>query len=97
MTEILLEHGMPIANTAALHIAAYAERLDTMRLLMDQGAELNEVISDCNNWTPMHLAAWKGGVDAMKLLEERGARSDLVDTDGKTPAQVLKDSKAAAQ
>lgn len=95
MTEMLLEHGLPIAHTGAIHSAARRGHLDTMRLLMEHGADLNEVLPNWANWTPMHFAASKGQVDAMKLLEHSGARSDLKDVNGKTPAQLLEERNTA--
>jgi ankyrin repeat protein len=83
----------PIAGTAALHTAARFGQLETMRLLMQYGADLEEVVPGWGNWTPMHFAASTGKVDAMKLLEQQGARKDSKDEDGKTPAQVLEDQK----
>ncbi|KAF2679565.1 ankyrin [Lentithecium fluviatile CBS 122367] len=94
-TEMLLEHGTPVANTGALHTAAHRGNLDTMRLLMQHGADVNEVLSGWRNWTPMHFAASQGQVDAMKLLEHSGARSDLKDVNGKTPAQLLEERNTA--
>jgi hypothetical protein len=93
MVEVLLEYGTPIAHTAALHTAAGCGKLDTMRLLMQHGADVNEVPSRGyhGDWTPMHFAAFKGQVDAMKLLEEHGARSDVKDVNGKTATQVLEE------
>lgn len=93
MTEMLLDHGLPVAHNGALHSAAGVGHLDTMRLLMQHGADVDEVI--WGNWTPMHFAAWRGRVDAMKLLEHNGARSDLKDKDGKTPAQLLQEHNRA--
>ncbi|KUI53231.1 Ankyrin-1 [Cytospora mali] len=95
MTKMLLEHGLPVAHTGALHTAARFGHLDTMRLLMEHGADLNEVLPNWSNWTPMHFAASKGEVDAMKLLEHSGARSDLKDVNGKTPAQLLEERNTA--
>jgi ankyrin repeat protein len=95
MTEMLLERGVPVAHNGALHTAAHRRHLDTMRLLMQHGADVNEVLSNWRNWTPMHFAASKGEVDAMKLLEHSGAQSDLKDVDGKTPAQLLKERNTA--
>lgn len=97
MTKMLLEHGAPIAHTAALHTAARFGRLDTMRLLMQHGADVDEVIIEWHYWTPMHFAASRGIVDAMKLLEGTGARLDLKDEDGKTPAQLLEEFNTADQ
>lgn len=91
LTEMLLEHGTPIAHTGAIHTAARFGHLDTMRLLMQHGADVNEVLSTWLSWTPMHFAATRGQVDAMKLLEQSGARSDLKDVNGMTPAQLLEE------
>jgi hypothetical protein len=92
MTEMLLERNTPINHTGALYTAANFGDLDTMRLLMQHGADVNEVLSNSwDSWTPMHFAATKGQADAMELLEQNGARSDAKDNDGKTPAQVLQE------
>ncbi|KAI9154872.1 ankyrin [Paramyrothecium foliicola] len=91
MTEMLLERGVPVANTGALHAAARLGYLDTMRLLMRYGADVNETISGWDYWAPIHFAASRGQVDAMKLLEQSGADPDMKDVKGKTPAQVLEE------
>lgn len=95
MTKMLLERGLPVAQTAALHTAAGCGQLDTMRLLMEHGADLDEILPNSTwfNWTPMHFAAKSGRVDAMELLEHSGARSDLKDVNGRTPAQLLERRK----
>jgi hypothetical protein len=95
MTELLLDHGTPIAHTGALHTAARFGHLDTMRLLMQHGADANEVLANWKGWTPMHFAASRGKIDSMKLLERSEARSDLADEDGKTPAQLLEELNTA--
>jgi ankyrin repeat protein len=94
--EMLLEHGAPIAGTGALHTAASVtyNRLEFMRLLIQHGADVNEVY---HGNTPMHYAASKGKLDAMELLEQNGARSDLKDRDGKTVAQLLEEHRAAEE
>ncbi|KAF2819104.1 ankyrin [Ophiobolus disseminans] len=94
-TTMLLERGTPIKGTAALHTAARFGQLDTMRLLMHHGADLEENVPGWKGWTPMHFAASTGKVDAMKLLEQHGARKDSKDEDGKTPAQLLEEQNTA--
>lgn len=94
MVEMLLDHGVPIDGTGAIHTTARYGYFDTMRLLMERGADLNEPLSNWSNWTPMHFAASKGQVAAMKLLEDSGARSDSKDANGKTPAQLLEEFNA---
>lgn len=95
MVKLLLDHGVPIALTGALHTAARCSHFDTMRLFIKHGADLNEVLPNSRNWTPMHFAAWRGKTDAMEWLEQNGARSDLKDKDGKIPAQVLDEYNTA--
>jgi ankyrin repeat protein len=94
-TAMLLDRGVPIAGTAALHTAAAFGQLDTMRLLMQHGADLEEVVPGWKGWTPMHFAASKGKVDAVELLVRYGAREDAGDEDGKTPAQLLEGRRIA--
>jgi hypothetical protein len=94
-TAMLLDRGVPIAGTAALHTAAAFGHLDTMRLLMQHGADLEEVVPGWKGWTPTHFAASEGKADAVELLVQHGARKDAEDEDGKTPAQLLEGRKIA--
>jgi ankyrin repeat protein len=89
---MLLERGVPLAQTGALHTAAKYGRFDTIRLLLRHGADVNEVLLNGFGRTPLHFAAWKGQVEAMKLLEENGARGDIKDEHGKTAQQLLEEA-----
>lgn len=101
MTELLLKHGVSITTSGALHEASEHGALDTMQLLMEHGADVNELLpaetlsryrtSLYASWTPMHFAASGGQINAMKLLESNGARSDVKDVNGKIPAQLLEE------
>lgn len=91
MTEMLLQRNLPIAGTGALHAAAACESVDTMRVLCDHGADVNEVLTDWKQWAPMHFAASRGKTEAIKWLEEKGGRLDMKDEDGKTPKQLLEE------
>jgi ankyrin repeat protein len=103
MTELLLKHGVTVACSGALHTAANLGALDTIRLLIQHGADVNELLPANTlhqfykplypSWTPMHFAASGGQVDAMELLQSNGARSDVKDVNGKTPAQLLEEYK----
>lgn len=106
MLELLLQHGTPVAGSGALHSAAEGGNLDAMRLLMQYGAAVNERLSYESlsplrrynpsllaSWTPLHFAASSGREEAMKLLESKGAQTDVIDENGKTPAQLLMERK----
>lgn len=95
MTEMLLQRGASIAQTGALHTAARCGRLDTMRLLLQHGASIDETLPDWHNWTPMHFAASRGQVNAIKLLGENGASTNIVDANGKTAVQLLENQSTA--
>ncbi|CAN8104205.1 unnamed protein product [Discula destructiva] len=90
LMELLLEHGLPLAHSDALYTAALRGHLDTMRFLIQRGADVNEV-SNWLGWTPLHAAAAEGNIDAMKLLEDNGARSEAADPRGNTPAHLLEE------
>ncbi|KAK4493679.1 hypothetical protein PRZ48_014864 [Zasmidium cellare] len=99
LVEVLLEHGAVIHQSGALHAAAGSDRLDTMRLLIERGADVNEILpadslpvrnrSLYATWTPMHFAAYGKEVAAMELLESHGARCDVKDELGRTPEELL--------
>ena len=89
IVELLLEYGVPIAHTSALHTAAAFGCIDTMRVLIQHGADLNEVDQRWCQKTPMHFAAERCQEEAMKFLEDNGARTDTLDYKNRTPAQLL--------
>lgn len=103
MTELLLKHGVSVARSGALHLAAELGALDTMRLLIQHGADVSEQLPEdilpvhngslYASWTPMHFAASKSQSDAMKLLKSNGACSNVEDKNGRTPAQLLEHFK----
>ncbi|PQE04675.1 ankyrin repeat protein [Rutstroemia sp. NJR-2017a BBW] len=95
MTELLLKHGASVTCSGALQSASRQGALDTMRLLIQHGADRITIDPYILTGHPMHFAASTGRVDAMKLLESNGARSDVKDGNGKTPAQLLEEYKNA--
>ncbi|KAF4554111.1 Hypothetical protein D9617_5g069870 [Elsinoe fawcettii] len=90
MTRVLLDHGVPTDGSGALHTAASSGHVDQLRLLLDRGANIDEIEQD---WTAMHYAAKWGKMDAMKFLESQGAEM-VKDGKGKTPADLLEEYQA---
>jgi ankyrin repeat protein len=103
--ELLIQDGYAVKGSGALQMAAERGALETITYLVEQGADVNEILpaetlprrenAMFASWTPMHYAAKWRKEDAMKLLESYGAKTDVVDVNGKTPAQLLEERKAA--
>ncbi|QIW96484.1 hypothetical protein AMS68_002002 [Peltaster fructicola] len=95
MIELLLDHGVPIADTQAIHSAASVGQNDTIRFLMEHGADVNEISS--NGDTPMHHAAHFGRTDTMAFLEIIGANPGAKNDRGETPAEKYERVKEEKQ
>lgn len=76
------------ARVAPLHAAAAVRDRETLRLLLDRGADPNA--RQQSDYTPLHGAASRGDVEIAKLLLAHGAQSDARATDGMTPADVAR-------
>ncbi|KAF4226393.1 hypothetical protein CNMCM6805_008293 [Aspergillus fumigatiaffinis] len=62
--------------TEGLREACRSGRIDFVRLLLDNGADVNEMLNDARNLyepRPLAYAGWKGQVGVMRLLLARGA------------------------
>ncbi|OIW32530.1 ankyrin [Coniochaeta ligniaria NRRL 30616] len=107
MTELLIQHGYTVRGTGALQTAAGRGALDTIRLLVEHGADVNERLAPEDlpvfdnallaSWTPLHHAARWGREQAMELLESYGAKTDVLDVNGKTPSRLLEERKEASK
>lgn len=107
MTELLLEHGVTIAQSGALQYAAELGNLDAMHVLIQCGAGVDEQLTKDKapqvdnhlkaSWTPMHFAASEGKLDAIELLKANGARTNVRDINGKTPAEFLERARDMPQ
>ena len=67
----------------AVHEAAFKECYDIVKLLIDNGADVNTQNED--GTSPLHVSAMKGYHDTAKLLIENGADVNIKDNDDWTP------------
>ena len=75
-------------RVAPLHAAAAVRDRETMRELLERGADPNA--KQQNDYTPLHGAASRGDIEMAKLLLEHGAQRDAHTSDGMTPADVAR-------
>jgi ankyrin repeat protein len=66
--------------------AAQNGHSETIKLLIDKGAEINAV--NKNNETPLHLAAQNGHSETVKLLIDKGAEINAINKNNETPLHL---------
>ena len=72
----------------ALITAAFKNRTDVVRYLLNNGADVNKQ----NSWgvTALHWASFRNYTDVMRILLKHGARKDIKDKHGRTPIDVAR-------
>jgi ankyrin repeat protein len=66
-----------------LHRACVSRNVDTVSLLLDKGAMINDRNKD--GWTPLHYATTNDRADVANLLLEKGADYSILNGDGLAP------------
>jgi ankyrin repeat protein len=96
-TALLLAHGAhvhrfshnPMRNQPLHACIALSRDPETVRILIEQGADVN--MTQAGGYCPLHQAAAAGLVDLVKILLEAGAKPDLRCDQGKTPADYARE------
>ncbi|KAI0107516.1 hypothetical protein GGR51DRAFT_150541 [Nemania sp. FL0031] len=70
----------------ALHYAAYGSHVETVRYLLDEGADAH-CIDKLGN-TPLFYASERGDREIVSLLLNKGARPDAINKEGFSPLQL---------
>lgn len=66
-----------------LHIAAYENKLESVKYLVERGANVNA--RDDYMKTPLHEATRKCNIEMIKFLIEHGSDPGAIDNSGTTP------------
>lgn len=75
-----------------LYIAAKRGEVNTVRELIDKGADVNYVFyPEEHRYTPLHIAAYLASEKVVALLLERGCKVNPISADGKTPLALVKE------
>ena len=81
VVRVLLTSGLNARGSgdgdAPILVAASRNCVETVKLLLDKGADVNA--KDNDGWTPLIKAASGGLTDLARVLLERGADIDVVD------------------
>ena len=84
----MVEAGMPVdiddGGVTTLSAAAYYNRTDVVRCLLDKGANVNKQNRN-DGETALHVASYYNYTDVMRMLLQHGARKDIKDNSGITP------------
>ncbi len=96
-TALLLAHGAhvhrfshnPMRNQPLHACIALSRSEQTVRILIDQGADVN--MAQAGGYTPLHQAAAAGLVELTRILLEAGAKPDLRCNQGKCPADYARE------
>jgi len=104
LVEYLLAAGADVNQTAKnalkvapIHAAVSNGDLDTVRMLVEHGADINA--SQQMGYTALHGAAGAGRIDLIEFLLMQGADHNMISVDGKTAAMLAEERgqpKAAA-
>ena len=79
----------PLHNQALHACIALSQDCETVRLLIEQGADVN--MTQAGGYTPLHQAAAAGRADLARILLDAGADTACVCHQGKTPADYARE------
>jgi len=74
-------------NKITLHEAALNGQLEILKLLIEDGSNIN-LIDNYNGRTPLHFAALSGHLKIVKLLIKNGIDINIKDKSGKTAEDI---------
>ncbi|MFE3775417.1 ankyrin repeat domain-containing protein [Streptomyces sp. NPDC059122] len=86
----------PTFGAVPLHKAVYNGHTGITSLLVKEPGIDLDFQGITNGYTPLHDALWHGHEECARVLIDAGARPDLTVHDGRTPADIARESLGAA-
>ncbi|MEU7642037.1 muconolactone Delta-isomerase family protein [Streptomyces sp. NPDC039016] len=86
----------PTFGAVPLHKAVYNGHTGITSLLVKEPGIDLDFQGITNGYTPLHDALWHGHEECARVLIDAGARPDLTGHDGRTPADIARESLGAA-
>ena len=83
--QAFIPKGFPFAGASALQLAILKGNRDVVRLLVDNGADIEIKAQDDFGGTPLHWAAFWASRDMTEVLVNAGADVNSTDNFGSTP------------
>jgi ankyrin repeat protein len=99
LAELLLDKGALIDNpsrskasygNSSLQAAVAMGRMETVKLLLERGANVN-FVQEPSGLTALHIAASRKDLAVVRLLIQKGAKKDAVSADGKKPVDIARE------
>ncbi|MGZ4135107.1 MAG: ankyrin repeat domain-containing protein [Tumebacillaceae bacterium] len=87
----LMKRSTNAMDNTPLHAALAGRRTEVAKLLVEHGADINNVAG--GGWTPLHLAAANGDAEMVDILLTREAQFNLKNDDGHTPLALAEQYK----
>ena len=87
--ELLLKHDTNISDdklSSLLVVACKEGNLDVVKVLLDQGAKVNQ--TDNRGRLPLLMACKENNLNVVRLLLERGANANIADSRGNSPLSI---------
>lgn len=90
VVKVLFEYNAKMlpdnSGTLPIHLSAYTDNLDILKMLISKGADVNAKAND--GWTPVHSATHEVQNEFLEYLLKHGADVDAKDEHGKTALHI---------
>ena len=77
--------GLPFEGAQPIHLAVIKDNPEIVKLLLENGAQIDSKAKNNDEATPLHWAAFFAQKDMVSLLIESGAPINALDAHGGTP------------